>query len=130
MYRFVGESADALRAAVSRERAFLRVWWAVEAVVAMGSVVALALSAVLVSRDVISLGTAFLMFQYMTLLSRPLNDMVDQLETVQKANGAIVRVIDLGAIRSSISDTGTRMPPPGPLSIEFRHVGFHYGDDA
>ena len=55
--------------------------------------------------------------------------MVDQLETVQKANGAMVRVIDLLAIEPDIRDEGTTLPPSGPLSVEFRDVGFDYGDD-
>ena len=33
--------------------------------------------------------------------------MVDQLETVQKANGAMVRVIDLLAVEPDIHDEGT-----------------------
>ena len=52
----------------------------------------LVVSATLVSSGAISLGTAFLLFQYVLLMSRPLEDLVHQLETVQKANGAMVRV--------------------------------------
>ena len=41
----------------------------------------------------ISLGTAFLLFQYVLLVSRPLEELVHELETVQKANGAVVRAL-------------------------------------
>ena len=58
----------------------------------------------------ISVGDAFLLFQYVLLLARPLEDMVDQLETVQKANGAMVRVIDLLAV-----GTRKRLAQPGGL---------------
>lgn len=129
MWRFVEDSADALGSAVRREKAFLRMWWAVDSSVAAGSVVSLVVSALLVSRGVITLGDAFLLFQYVLLLSRPLEDVVDQLETVQKANGAMVRVIDLLGVQPEILDEGTTSPPPGPLSIEFHDVGFDYGDD-
>ncbi len=129
MWRFVEDSADALGSAVRREKAFLRMWWAVDGSVGAGSVVSLIVSAMLVSRNVISVGDAFLLFQYVLLLARPLEDMVDQLETVQKANGAMVRVIDLLAVEPDIRDTGTTLPPGGPLSIEFEDVGFDYGDD-
>jgi ATP-binding cassette, subfamily B, bacterial len=58
---------------------------------------------------------------------------VDQLETVQKANGAMVRVIDLLAVQPSIVDRSTEhdtiTPPPGPLSIAFKGVTFDYGDN-
>jgi ATP-binding cassette subfamily B protein len=85
-------------------------------------------SAGLVAGDVISIGTAFLLFQYVLLVGRPLEDVVQQLETVQKANGAMVRVLDLLAVEASIVDEGTTSPPPGPLGVEFDGVTFEYGD--
>ena len=96
----------------------------------MGASVSLVSGAILVNSGAISLGTAFLMFQYVLLLERPLEDVVHQLETVQKANGAMVRVIDLLAIEPAITDTGTISPAAGPLSIEFDAVSFRYDDDA
>jgi ABC-type multidrug transport system fused ATPase/permease subunit len=129
MWRFVEDSADAMGSAVRREKAFLRMWWGVDGSVEAGSIVSLIVSALLVSRGIISIGDAFLLFQYVLLIARPLEDMVDQLETVQKANGAMVRVIDLLAVEPDIRDEGTTVPPNGPLSIEFRDVGFDYGDD-
>jgi len=129
MWRFVEDSADAMGSAVRREKAFLRMWWGVDGSVAAGSIVSLVVSAMLVTRGVITVGDAFLLFQYVLLLARPLEDMVDQLETVQKANGAMVRVIDLLAVEPEIRDEGTICPPGGPLSIDFADVGFDYGDD-
>ena len=133
MWRFVEESADAMASSVRRESAFLRMWWAVQGAVAGGSVVALVSSAVLVQRGVITVGTAFLMFQYVLLLSRPLEDVVDQLETVQKANGAMVRVIDVLAVQPTIVDRpsieGAPTPRDGALSIDFQGVSFDYGDN-
>jgi ABC-type multidrug transport system fused ATPase/permease subunit len=129
MWRFVEDSADALGSAVRREKAFLRMWWGVDGSVAAGSIVSLVVSAMLVSRNIITIGDAFLLFQYVLLLARPLEDMVDQLETVQKANGAMVRVIDLLAIEPDIRDEGTTLPPNGPLSVEFDDVTYDYGDE-
>ena len=81
----------------------------VDGSVAAGSIVSLVVSAMLVSRNIITVGDAFLLFQYVLLLARPLEDMVDQLETVQKANGAMVRVIDLLAVEPDIRDEGTTL---------------------
>jgi ATP-binding cassette, subfamily B, bacterial len=128
MFRFVEESADALASSVRRESAFLRMWWAVQTSVAAGSVIALVVSTALLARGIITIGTAFLLFQYVMLLSRPLEDVVDHLETVQKANGAMVRVIDLLAVRPAIVDGGTASPLPGPLSVDFDAVTFCYDD--
>ncbi|MCU1392335.1 MAG: HlyB/MsbA family transporter [Ilumatobacteraceae bacterium] len=128
MWRFVEDSADTLDSAVKRERAFLRLWWSVQGSVAGGTVLALAASGTLVASGTITVGTAFLLFQYVLLLERPLDDMVQQLETVQKANGAMVRVIDLLAIEPTIVDRGTTSPAIGALSVRLDHVSFDYGD--
>ncbi len=130
MWRFVEDSAGALHRGVQREHAFLRMWWAVQGSVASGSVVALAAGASLVAADVISVGTAFLLLQYVILVGRPLEEMVQQLEVVQKANGAMVRVIDLLDRAPTIRDDGRTVPPDGALSIDLVGVDFAYGDDA
>lgn len=129
MSRFVEESAATMHSSVRRESAFLRLWWAVQGSVAVGSSLSLVTGALLVTNGSITIGTAFLMFQYVLLLERPLEDVVQQLETVQKANGAMVRVIDLLAIRPTILDNGTTSPADGPLSIDFDKVSFEYARD-
>lgn len=130
MWRFVEESAATQRSAIRRESAFLRLWWAVQGAVSIGSAASLAVGALLVGAGTITLGTAFLLFQYTLLLERPLQDVVQQLETVQKANGAMVRVIDLMAVEPTVHDTGTTSPPPGALSVSLCDASFEYGDDA
>ena len=130
MWRFVEESAATMHSAVRRESAFLRLWWAVQGSVAVGSSLSLVTGALLVTNGSITIGTAFLMFQYVLLLERPLEDVVQQLETVQKANGAMVRVIDLLAIQPTILDDGAISPAPGPLAVAFEHVAFGYERDA
>jgi ABC-type multidrug transport system fused ATPase/permease subunit len=128
MWRFVEDSSGMLDSAVRRERAFIRLWWAVQGSVTAGSVLSLVVSAVLVANGAITLGTAFLLFQYVLLMSRPLEELVHELETVQKANGAMVRVIDLLAVQPSIVDAGTISPPPGALAVSCRGVSFAYAD--
>lgn len=126
MWRFIEESAAAMHRSVRRESAFLRLWWVVQGSVAVGSALSLVAGAAMVGSGAITLGTAFLMFQYVLLLERPLEDVVQQLETVQKANGAMVRVIDLLAEQPTILDKGTTLPPAGPLTVEFAGVSFDY----
>jgi len=128
-WRFVEESADALASAVRRERAFIMMWWIVQMAVTAGRVLVLVVAAALVSTGTITLGTAFLLFQYVLLVSQPMEQVVHELETVQKANGAMVRVADLLATRPTIVDTGTTGPPGGPLSVTCERVDFDYGDD-
>ena len=128
-WRFVEDSEEALTSAVRRERAFLVMWWFVQAAVAAGWVVALVLGALLVDAGTISLGTAFLLFQYVLLVSRPLEEVVHELETVQKANGAMVRVLDLMTTEATVVDEGRTSPPTGPLGVTASAVCFDYGDD-
>ncbi|MGB0113629.1 MAG: ABC transporter ATP-binding protein [Ilumatobacteraceae bacterium] len=128
-WRFVEDSEGALTTSIRRERAFLIMWWLVQSAVAAGWVVALVLGALLVEADTISIGTAFLLFQYVLLIARPLEEVVHELETVQKANGAMVRVLDLLAIEPKVLDEGVTSPAPGPLSVTADRVSFDYGDD-
>jgi ATP-binding cassette, subfamily B, bacterial len=128
MWRFVEDSAEAITSAVRREAAFLRMWWALQIDVAIGLVGTLVLSALLVSNGAITLGTAFLLLQYVHLMIRPLEELADQLEVIQKANGAMHRVVDLLAIQPTVVDAGTTSPTRGPLSVSCAGVGFTYDD--
>ena len=103
-------------------------WWALQIDVAIGLVGTLVLSAALVSNGAITLGTAFLLFQYVHLMIRPLEELADQLEVIQKANGAMHRVFELLAIEPTVVDRGTTSPPPGPLSVSCTGVGFAYDE--
>ena len=128
MWRFIEDSAVSLKAAVRTESAFLKMWWVVQGLLAMGTVVSLVASAALLATGVITVGTGFLLFQYVQLIARPLEDMVQHLETVQKANGAMSRVVNLIGIQPEIEDRGTRSPTTGPLAVAFDGVSFDYGD--
>ncbi|NND75195.1 MAG: ABC transporter ATP-binding protein [Ilumatobacter sp.] len=128
-WRFIEDSTDAMTTSVRRERAFLTMWWIVQSAVTAGWVIVLVVGVTLVSADAITIGTAFLLYQYVLTVSRPLEDVVHMLETVQKANGAMVRVQDLLATSATIVDDGTTSPSTGPLSVECVGVDFDYGDD-
>jgi ATP-binding cassette, subfamily B, bacterial len=130
MWRFVEESAGALDSSVRRESAFLGMWWAVQGAATGGIVLAVASGAVLVANGTITIGTAFLLFQYVLLIQRPLEEIVHELETVQKATGAMRRVSELLATTASIVDRGRTSPPPGALAVELDRVTFDYGDDV
>ena len=129
IWRFVEDSADTLGSSIRRESAFLGMWWGVQGAVVAGTVLSLVASTLLVSHGAMTIGTAFLLFQYVLLIERPLEDVVHELETVQKASGAMRRVAELLAIEPSIVDHGTRSPGGGALDVRFEDVGFDYGDD-
>lgn len=126
--RFVDDAADYMRQSLRRAVAFMHMWWTVEAAIIGGLAAAIAGGAWLVGRGSISVGTAFLLFQYVQLISRPLDEMVQELQTVQRANGAMIRVAELMDVRPTIFDRGRTSPPAGALSVECRGVTFDYGD--
>ncbi len=129
MWRFMDESADVMETANRRERAFLQLWWRLQGMIGAGAAIALATGAVLVPRGVITIGTALLLYLYVDTIERPLADVIHQMEIVQKANGAMERVVNLLGIRATIVDHGTVQLPSGPPAVEFVDCSFHYGDE-
>ena len=129
MWRFVEDSAGALDRSVRRESAFLGMWWGVQGAVVGGVVISIVAGAVLVENGSITVGTAFLLFQYVLLIQRPLEEVVHELETVQKATGAMRRVLALMQVEPTVLDHGRSSPAPGPLAVELSSVSFDYGDD-
>lgn len=125
---FVDDSVDCVSAALVRERSYMATWGALNLAVAGGGILAIVGGAWLLDAGIVGLGTVFVLFQYTQLLRRPLEDVMDQLELIQKANGGMRRVLDLRAERPAIRDEGTTSPPPGPLSVDFVAVDFDYGD--
>ncbi len=107
----------------------MRLWWGLQGSVAGGAVLALIVGGWLVSIDAITFGSAFVLFQYVQIIRRPMEDIVDRIEMVQKASAAMVRVAKLRAEQPSIVDPAEPVsPPPGPLSVSFENVDFDYGD--
>lgn len=128
MWRFVEDSAGVMDSSIRRQAAYMGMWWSVQGALTVGTAIALAGGAFLAERGTITIGTAFLLFQYVRLVSRPLEEVVHELETVQKASGAMRRVLALLDLRPTMHDDGTTSPPDGALSVRCRHVRFDYGD--
>lgn len=127
--KFVEDASFHLDSRVAEERAFLRLWWGLQGSVAAGAVLALVVGGWLVSINAITVGAAFVLFQYVQLIRRPLEVIVDRIEMIQKASGAMVRVARLRTEKASIIDPANPLsPPPGPLSVTFDDVAFDYGD--
>ncbi len=79
----------------------------------------------------ISLGTAFLIFRYTDMLSRPLEEINRQMQDFQQAAASIVRVKDLLNVPISIKDNaGSKLTLPArPPLVEFIDVSFEYNGD-
>ncbi|HEY7123123.1 MAG TPA: ABC transporter ATP-binding protein [Ktedonobacterales bacterium] len=86
-------SANLLSAAMNMTRLLLFVW---------GSVLVLGLGVYLWTRGIVTVGTVYLMFSYTDLLSMPLQELQDQLQSLQQAEACIARVEDLLSIKPTL----------------------------
>ena len=101
------------------------VWQLSMALFAAGYVAILVSAVGLYSAGAISLGTAFLLYQYMNMIEEPIDQLTQQLQDLQKAGASLFRVGELLALRSGLPE-GTRELPAGALPLAFQNVDFSY----
>jgi ATP-binding cassette subfamily B protein len=124
----------------------------------MGYAAGLSLGAYLFARGEATLGAAYLIVHYVGMLSEPLQKIREQTDDFQQAAASLGRIQALLALRPNVVDTGLKpiqsgrtsgdraingasgeqpramQPslnhlPPGPLSVAFEDVSFHYEDN-
>ena len=100
----------------------------------LGYAAGLAIGVILYVRGEASLGTAYLITYYVSMLSDPLQSIRGQVEDLQQAAANIQRINELFHLRPQVGDslddgaTGRKTLPDGPLSVSFHHVSFQYDD--
>lgn len=87
-----------------------------------------AVSAALFFQHDITLGMAYLFYQYNVMLQSPLEDITQQMQEFQKAASSLVRVREMWRFTPQIRD-GAGAIPDGPLAVDFEHVTFAYHPD-
>lgn len=94
---------------------------------AIGHAMTMAISLWLYNRDAaaFTIGTVYLVFEYMTLLRFPLFMITEQINDLQKATAGLKRIEELHRARSRIVD-GDTTPPAGALRVDFDSVDFDY----
>ena len=98
---------------------------------AIGTAVALGLGAWLYRAGEITVGTVFVIYQYATLLNRPIELITRQMQDLQQAGASVSRVQELLDTTATIEDGPGVAPPAGDeaLPIAFEDVTFGYGAD-
>ncbi len=122
-------SRRVLNAALQRERQGVALWIISNAVFVVGGLMALGLDVVLLRNGTISLGTAYLIFQYTQIMREPLGKLADETERVQRAAGGMVRTLELLAESSTIDDSGEATLSSGAISISINDLSFAYADE-
>lgn len=77
----------------------------------------------------VTIGTIYLLFNYIEILSEPLWTIVQQVSDLQKARASLQRIQTLLREKSRVLDEGDTPLPDGPLAVTFTQVAFHYDDD-
>ena len=93
-------------------------------------ILVLSLGAALYQAGAVSLGTVYLFSAYVGMLQRPLNQITEQMQDLQKASASMLRVEELYHIERQIQDGPGAGLPHGPLAVEFAGVTFGYGDET
>jgi ATP-binding cassette, subfamily B, bacterial len=127
MTRFIPVMRDFYTRTTNAWRKRIFVWVSANTAFWAGDALALIVGVWLTIRGSITVGTAFLILQYVQLVRRPIEQMTQELQELQKAAGGIVRIDQLRHLGSSIAD-GSEVVPAGPLAIEFDDVSFSYED--
>jgi ATP-binding cassette subfamily B protein len=104
------------------------VWLLSYGLFTVGELLTLGLGIYFFQVGAISLGTAYLFFQYMLMLEAPIEQITQQMQELQKAGASIGRIDELFRIRSTLEDGGGRTLPDGPLGVGFERVTFAYED--
>ena len=76
-----------------------------------------------------TIGTVYLVFEYMTLLRFPLFMITEQINDLQKATAGLKRIEELNRVRSRIVD-GTAEPAAGAPAVDFDGVTFEYSENS
>ena len=69
----------------------------------MGTAVAFALGTYLFQGEIVSIGTVFLIYNYTTMLGRPMDNITHQVEQLQRAGAGISRIQELFRITSKVN---------------------------
>jgi ATP-binding cassette, subfamily B, bacterial len=88
----------------------------------------LALGAYLYSHKQVTIGTAYLLVYYIGMLSKPLENIRDQIQDLQQAAASFERVEELARIRPQVRDTASAALPAGEIAVAFKHVSFGYAE--
>lgn len=73
-----------------------------------------------------TIGTAYIIVNYTSLTFRPLREITNQIQELQKAGAGIGRASELFNMHATIQNGPGESIPSGPLQVEFRDVSFAY----
>ena len=103
----------------------ITVWGGAMIVLRTGNVLAIGVGGALFLSGDFTIGTVFLIFQYLRLMTFPLMALSEEIQDLQQSRASIDRIRGLFARQPGVVDGGEE-GVGGPMSIEFRDVSFSY----
>ncbi|WP_020062000.1 ABC transporter ATP-binding protein [Bacillus sp. 123MFChir2] len=101
-------------------------WSVTITIFAVGTIIAFSVSTYLWTKGVITIGTAYLIFNYTQILRRPIEQIRVNIQELQVAGASFVRVNDLFMTKSSLKYGEETFDSSKPLHIKFNNVDFQY----
>jgi ABC-type multidrug transport system fused ATPase/permease subunit len=93
----------------------------------LGTAAAFAVGAWLFEKQLLTIGTVYIIFYYTNMLQQPIQQITHEMESLQHAGAGLVRIQELLRMRSQLQQAEDgRLLPPGALAVEFRNVCFGY----
>jgi len=105
------------------------IWTVSIGLFSIGTLVGLAVGAYLALQGAITLGTVYLLSNYMSKLEDPIEEVTDQLQELQKAAAGLGRLQELFTMEPSIPRTGTEVLNSGALGVALDQVTFAYDEE-
>jgi ATP-binding cassette subfamily B protein len=92
----------------------------------LGYVIALVFGFILNKAGVMTVGTVYLLMNYVNLLSNPIRELTWQLENLQTVGASVERLTELTQRSSLVTDGPLSATQTGPLTLTFDDVSFAY----
>jgi len=83
---------------------------------------------IMYQNGIFTIGTVYLLVNYLNTLRRPIRELTQQVENLQNIGAATERLIELRAVQSKLQDGFGAVLPDSALSLAFQDVGFSYVD--
>ncbi|CAA9557446.1 MAG: Heterodimeric efflux ABC transporter, permease/ATP-binding subunit 1 [uncultured Truepera sp.] len=104
------------------------IWMLSYGLFTVGDLITLGAAIYLYQQGSITLGTAYLFFQYMLMLEAPIEQITQQMQELQKAGAGIGRIDELFAMKSELPRGKDVALRSDALPLSFERLGFAYGD--
>lgn len=107
-------------------RARMAAWLGAYGAYVLGLLVGMGLMILFVLQGKHTVGTAFIVFQYLGMLNDQIETVTQHMQELQKASAGMSRVREMLAAESSLRPAGNRQLQSGPLEVSFERVTFSY----